>query len=420
MNRRLGVVAAVTCLVVGFSSLVPVHAQEGQRIAYDLTTMYDAVNPGIVKIHADSGHGSGFLVREDGVFVTNHHVVRNARYLAVEFSDGRKVSADIVMLDAKHDLAVLKVNRTTVTGLRPLSLLPADLDSSVRAGIPVVAFGSPLGQTFLMTQGIVSKVEDGSLLGDFLIQPGNSGGPLVNMAGQVVGVNTFGSGRTSGAVRIGLLRERLVERIQKSTVFDCLGVEISVSGRTLVLSEGRWFEVAESFAKRVNDHVASLAEPSVLLPLWDGTARESEFNDAAADAIEGILCDARLIGFGGGHSTFEFCDILHLPSKTLYFAKIASRSSGMSHLLEQVRRTAELFFGTDGGYRPKVAGALLKADSKCDVAWLDEKPKRDDWTLCLVSMGRGATGLPFFAKAGLYRLVTGLENAGYRVCFQHV
>lgn len=184
-------------------------AQPAERIAYDLSAMYDAVNPSIVKVHTDAGHGSGFLVREDGVFVTNHHVVRNSRYLAVEFPDRRKVQADVVLLDPKHDLAVLKVHRSIVTGLRPLPLLPAGQDAAVRAGVPVVAFGSPLGQTFLMTQGIISKVEEGSLLGDFLIQGGNSGGPLLNLDGQVVGINTFGAGRTSGAVRVHLLRDRL-------------------------------------------------------------------------------------------------------------------------------------------------------------------------------------------------------------------
>ncbi|HEX9742681.1 MAG TPA: trypsin-like peptidase domain-containing protein, partial [Nitrospiraceae bacterium] len=132
--------------------------------------------------------------------------MRNARYVAVEFTDGRKVSADIVVLDAKNDIAILKVNRQVVTGVRPLPLLDAGADAQVRAGMPVVAFGSPLSQTFLMTQGIIAKVEPGVLLGDFLIEPGNSGGPLVNLSGNVVGINTFGERRISGAVRVNLLR----------------------------------------------------------------------------------------------------------------------------------------------------------------------------------------------------------------------
>jgi S1-C subfamily serine protease len=157
--------------------------------------------------------------------------VKNARYVAVELADGRKVVADVLLLDPRHDLAILKVNRSVVGNLAPLPLLPAEADPSVRAGIPAVAFGSPLSQTFLMTQGIVSKVEERVLLGDFLIQPGNSGGPLVNLAGQVIGVNTFGEGRTSGAVRVNLLRDILAAPRVASTVHDEPSAELLPTAR---------------------------------------------------------------------------------------------------------------------------------------------------------------------------------------------
>lgn len=205
MNRWLVFLATAA---IGFPGVVLAQAQ-AERVAYDYTAMYAALNPSIVKVHSDFGTGSGFVVTPDGLIATNHHVVRNARYLAAEFADGRKVVADIVVLDAKHDLAVLKVNRAALNGVLPVSLLPPEKDASVIEGIPVVAFGSPLSQTFLMTQGIVSKVEPGVLLGDFLIQPGNSGGPLVSLAGEVIGVNTFAEGRISGAVRVNVLRDVL-------------------------------------------------------------------------------------------------------------------------------------------------------------------------------------------------------------------
>jgi hypothetical protein len=171
--------------------------------------MYEALNPSIVKVHADSGHGSGVLVDSRGFFATNHHVVKNARYVAVEYADGRKVTADIIFLDPRNDLAVLKANSSTLKAIKPVPLLPPERDVSVKAGIPVVAFGSPLSQTFLMTQGVVSKVEAGVLLGDFLIQSGNSGGPLVNLQGEVIGINTFANGGVSGAVRVNRLRDAL-------------------------------------------------------------------------------------------------------------------------------------------------------------------------------------------------------------------
>jgi len=144
----------------------------------DYSSMYQTLNPSIVKIHVDGGSGSGFLVQQDGLIATNHHVVHNTKYLAVEFSDGRKVKGEVVVLNPRYDVALIKVNSALTGSLAPLKLLPAESDRSVRAGTSVVAFGSPLSQTFLMTTGIVSKVEEGVLLGDFLIKPGNSGGPL--------------------------------------------------------------------------------------------------------------------------------------------------------------------------------------------------------------------------------------------------
>ena len=183
--------------------------QGAKQIAYDYGAIYESLNPSIVKVFSDGGHGSGFLVSADGLIATNHHVVRNSRFLAVQFADGRKVAANVVTLDPRFDVAILKINRQAVGSIKPLALLPAARDGEIRPGTPVLAFGSPLSQTFLMTQGIIAKVEDVVLLGDFLIQSGNSGGPLVTLSGEVVGINTFAEKSISGAVRVTALRNTL-------------------------------------------------------------------------------------------------------------------------------------------------------------------------------------------------------------------
>jgi hypothetical protein len=180
-----------------------------ERVAFDYSALYERLNPAIVKVFADSASGSGFLVSRSGLIATNHHVVRNARYLAVQFADGRKVLAAPVLLDAQFDLAVLKVHRDVAAGIEPLALLPSSRDHTLKPGVPVLAFGSPLSQTFLMTQGIIAKVEAQALLGDFLIQSGNSGGPLVSLEGEVVGINTFAERNISGAVPVRVLRRAL-------------------------------------------------------------------------------------------------------------------------------------------------------------------------------------------------------------------
>lgn len=217
------VLLAVVLLLGCAGSAIAQNEAAAQSMAYDFTALYDRLNPAIVKIHVDSGSGSGFLVSASGLIATNHHVVRNSRYIAAQFADGRKVRAELVALDPRYDVAILKVNSHLVPGVEPLRILPAARDVEVRAGIPVVAFGSPLSQSFLMTQGIVSKVEESALLGDFLIQPGNSGGPLVNLRGEVIGISTFLEGGISGAVRIGCLRRVL----ESSDVREYAGPEPS-------------------------------------------------------------------------------------------------------------------------------------------------------------------------------------------------
>jgi S1-C subfamily serine protease len=184
-------------------------ALHAQVVAYDFSSLYETASPAVVQITTDDGSGSGFVISPFGHIATNFHVVRNSRYLAVQFHDGSKVKAEAIAINSKYDLALLKVNSAAVKSIRPLQLLPEEKDASLKVGIPVVALGSPLNQKFLMTQGILSKVDDETLLGDFLLQAGNSGGPLLNMDGQVVGINTFGESNISGAVRIGPLRDLL-------------------------------------------------------------------------------------------------------------------------------------------------------------------------------------------------------------------
>ncbi|MYC82861.1 MAG: hypothetical protein F4X19_12330, partial [Acidobacteria bacterium] len=183
--------------------------QRAMEVAYDYTALYEELSGSIVKVEVDSGSGSGFVVDPRGLIATNYHVVQNTRFLAVQFPDSVLARAEIVKLSARYDLAILKVHPRFVEGVPPLKLLLPEKENNIKAGLPVVAFGSPLSQTFLATQGIVSKVEEVALLGDFLLEPGNSGGPLVNLEGGVIGVNTFGLQGIAGAVRVSYLRKLL-------------------------------------------------------------------------------------------------------------------------------------------------------------------------------------------------------------------
>ncbi|WP_405055973.1 trypsin-like peptidase domain-containing protein [Kribbella sp. NBC_01505] len=173
-----------------------------------------SVLPGVVSVRAGRATGSGFAIDAQGHVVTNAHVVEGASDVSLVLSNGRQVDADVLGVDANNDLAVLQVATADAEGLRALTL---GRSAQLHVGDPVLAVGSPLGLEGTVTAGIVSAVDRQARFGDnntrqtaiqtdAAINPGNSGGPLVNAAGQVVGVNTaiatLGSSR-SGSIGIG-------------------------------------------------------------------------------------------------------------------------------------------------------------------------------------------------------------------------
>ena len=152
------------------------------------------------------GTGSGFIIRKDGLILTNNHVVENAQEITVTLTDKQQYKAKILGRDPKTDLAVIKIE--------PKTSLPTETlgdSDAMRVGDWVMAIGNPFGLTNTVTTGIVSA--KGRTIGagpydDFIqtdapINPGNSGGPLFNMAGEVVGINAAIISRSGGSQGIG-------------------------------------------------------------------------------------------------------------------------------------------------------------------------------------------------------------------------
>ena len=187
---------------------VPAQSAATRSTSTTLTQLYKNVAPGVVDITVTSSggsgiagsaaqaEGSGFVIDSSGDIVTNQHVVAGATSIKVRFQDGTVEKATLVGTDPSTDIAVIKVSGDSSL-LHPLTF---GSSSSLQVGDEVAAIGSPFGLPESMTSGIVSAVNrtitapnkfsiSGSIQTDAAINHGNSGGPLLNMSGQVIGVN---------------------------------------------------------------------------------------------------------------------------------------------------------------------------------------------------------------------------------------
>ncbi|WP_428928760.1 Do family serine endopeptidase [Marinibacterium sp. SX1] len=152
-----------------------------------------------------SALGSGFVISEDGYVVTNNHVIESADEIMIEFFNGEELEAKVVGTDPNTDIALLKVEAE-----EPLPFVTFGDSDTARVGDWVLAMGNPLGQGFSLSVGIVSARNralsgsyDDYIQTDAAINRGNSGGPLFNMDGQVVGVNTAILSPNGGSIGIG-------------------------------------------------------------------------------------------------------------------------------------------------------------------------------------------------------------------------
>jgi serine protease Do len=169
------------------------------------------------RARAPGGGGSGIVVGADGTIVTNAHVATD-RHLVVELHDGRSADARLVARDPGRDLALLRIDASALD--EPLAVATVGDSTTLRPGQLVVAIGHPLGVAHALALGVVHTIGRATWQGaaegaptmihtDIRLAPGNSGGPLADVQGRVVGVNTMIAGGLGVAVSIDEVRRLL-------------------------------------------------------------------------------------------------------------------------------------------------------------------------------------------------------------------
>jgi len=158
----------------------------------ELTTLFQKYQNAVVTVWSEVGSGTGFCVDKSGLFITNQHVIGPSSINSVQFDSKRKVSAVVLAFDPEKDVAVLWANPAAFPEMivAPLAKTEGGKEAVIE-GERVLTIGSPLTQRKILTSGIISKIEARAIISDININHGNSGGPLFNSVGEVVGITTF-------------------------------------------------------------------------------------------------------------------------------------------------------------------------------------------------------------------------------------
>lgn len=223
------------------------NGEQGEIFDELMKRFLDKDRGGLPSEREASSLGSGFITSKDGYVVTNYHVIAQADEIIVRLSDRRELPAELIGVDKRSDVALLKVDAND------LPILEVGSSKALKVGEWVVAIGSPFGFDHSVTAGIVSA-KGRSLPSenyvpfiqtDVAINPGNSGGPLFNLKGQVVGINSQIFSRTGGFMGVSFaipidVAQRVVEQLKSKGKVSrgWLGVYIQEVTRDLALSFG--------------------------------------------------------------------------------------------------------------------------------------------------------------------------------------
>lgn len=181
----------LAAFIIIFSFICPVNAQVYDKEELTNINVYEKITPAIVSVSAELpdgiSEGTGCIVTKEGLILTGYHVVENAKNIDVTMSDGQTYKAKFVAkMKDKKDLALLKINPQTA-----LSIVSFGDSEGVKVGQKVLTIGNPFGFSNTLTQGIISRIDyvKNRFQTDAAINPGCSGGPILNSEGEVIGIS---------------------------------------------------------------------------------------------------------------------------------------------------------------------------------------------------------------------------------------
>jgi len=275
-------------------SVSEITQASARQVAPEIT-IYDRVKRGVVRVEAGLRHGSGFFIDTlGGLIVTNEHVITGERALSVALDTNKRVPAQLVVRDHDADLALLRLSPSACPDCPRLHIARPDSSGVIVVpGERVVAVGFPLHQQSTVTSGIVSSVRERAIISDANINHGNSGGPLLNLAGAVVGVNTFADQSTEGGpgisgsiliTQLAPLLRQAADTLPSLPVPEC-AVLPTLSAAPYPLSELR--AAADSVALDDYKKVAALKAGNFILsfntPVANFVYARAEENEVAKD-----------------------------------------------------------------------------------------------------------------------------------------
>jgi hypothetical protein len=309
--------------------------------------LYERLKSGVLQIRADLAIGTGFILDTlEGLVVTNAHVVSNAAQVSVVLQSGTRVPAVVLAKNSDADMALLRIPRGACDACTRLRMERADSTGQVvLPGERVVAIGFPLFQRSTVTAGMVSAVRERAIISDVNINEGNSGGPLVNMQGNVVAINTFGVASSKGGPGLGgsILLGPLVSMLEgvrvagtyrlapDLVILPMLDVRPYPMTAMRAVADTASFEHYKKYGSlRFGDFLIGTATTLSKVIAYREFEETIAHDRRKREARAGLSEDQRYSEFGEYHDWMEYVGDLLMPAVTIEVTPRAGETSGSS------------------------------------------------------------------------------------------